>query len=394
MAGIFYGWIGIYYGGHAQMWDTWGYHQNGIIEKELLFSNPTEYFTNLFRNTYENGVSQFLFNQGSYWNDLKGNFFIKILSVFDLLSFGNYFVNVIFYSAITLIGPLFLFRVMNDVFPGRRMIIMLASFLIPSFIYWTSGIQKEGLIFTGLGLIVYCIYFGCKEKRFTWKRISGIIIGLLLVVALRNYIIIILLPAILVWLLAIKWKSRTAFVYGLSYILFITIFFNAKYLIPELDFPNSVVTRQQEFLNLERGNTTVPIKELEPNFISFAKNTPQSFALSILRPYPTDVKHILSLAACLEIILFYALFVLFVIFRKRGNQSLPFVYFCLFFSVTMLLAIGFSVNNLGAIVRYRSLVLPFFIIPMAAYTDWGRIQSGLLNISKKFNINIFSYFLK
>lgn len=394
MAGIFYGWIGIYYGGHAQMWDTWGYHQNGIIEKDLLFNNPSEYFTNLFRNTYESGISQFLYNQGSYWNDLKGNFLIKILSVFDLLSFGNYFVNVIFYSAITLIGPLSLFRVMADVFPGRRMIVMLASFLIPSFIYWTSGIQKEGLIFTGLAVIVYCIYFGCSERRFNWKRISGIIVGLLLVVALRNYIIIILLPAILVWLLAIKWKSRAALVFSISYFLFIIIFFNAKYLNSELDFPNSVVTRQQEFLSLESGNTTVPIQQLEPNFISFAKNTPQSFALSILRPYPSDVKHILSLAACLEIMLFYVLFVLFIFFRRRGSQSSPFVYFCLFFSVTMLLAIGFSVNNLGAIVRYRSLVLPFFIIPMMAFTDWAKINSKLLNINKKFNINIFGNFIK
>jgi hypothetical protein len=50
IAGIFYGWIGIYYGGLAQMWDTWNFHTNSIQEYHLLFNDPHEYFTNLFRD--------------------------------------------------------------------------------------------------------------------------------------------------------------------------------------------------------------------------------------------------------------------------------------------------------------------------------------------------------
>ncbi|HEY0433571.1 MAG TPA: hypothetical protein VGC95_06850, partial [Chitinophagaceae bacterium] len=43
MAGIFYGWVGIYYGNHAQMVDTWSYHYNSIRETQLLYSDPHEY---------------------------------------------------------------------------------------------------------------------------------------------------------------------------------------------------------------------------------------------------------------------------------------------------------------------------------------------------------------
>jgi hypothetical protein len=68
---------------------------------------------------------------------------------------------------------------MNDVFPNRKMVIMLGCFIIPSFLFWSSGIHKEGLIFTGIGLITYCIYFATKQK--TWiKRILGIIIGFII----------------------------------------------------------------------------------------------------------------------------------------------------------------------------------------------------------------------
>ncbi|HQV07416.1 MAG TPA: hypothetical protein PKW62_11670, partial [Chitinophagaceae bacterium] len=50
------------------------------------------------------------------------------------------------------------------------------------------------------------------------------------------------------------------------------------------------------------------------------------------------------------------------------------IYFCLFFSFSLLLAIGFSVNNLGAIVRYRSVVIPLLVVPMIAQTDWKRFE--------------------
>ena len=60
MAGIFYGWIGLYYGGLAQMLDTWGYHTSSIQEYHLLLNNPHEYFANLFKNPYRVAIQNFL----------------------------------------------------------------------------------------------------------------------------------------------------------------------------------------------------------------------------------------------------------------------------------------------------------------------------------------------
>jgi hypothetical protein len=55
--------------------------------------------------------------------------------------------------------------------------------------------------------------------------------------------------------------------------------------------------------------------------------------------------------------------------------------------MTLLLAIGFSVNNLGAIVRYRSVIMPLLVIPMVAQIDWSRLGNGIFNnIRKKNNI--------
>lgn len=390
MAGIFYGWIGIYYSSLAQMWDTWGYHTNSIAEYNLLFSNPYEYFTNLFKDPYGDGVSKFFETTDSYWSDLKGNFFIKILSVFNILSFGNYFINIIFYSFITLFGPIALYRVMSDVFPGKKLAVLLAAFLIPSFLYWTSGIHKEGLIFTGISLIIYSIYFGSKEKKFGMKRAVSLITGLLLILALRNFIIIIIIPAIIAWLLAIRWPKYGLVIFASIYIFSGILFFTARYINPRFDFPQAVINKQQEFLQLE-GKTSIPIKQLKPDIFSFISSTPKAIAMSSFRPYPGDVKHILSLAAAIEIIVLLLIFVLFLFFRNNGVGSKNLFNFCIFFSLSLLLAIGFSVNNLGAIVRYRSIVLPLLIIPIAASIDWRRIGSLTFKyIKNKNNITNFS----
>ncbi|MES1214198.1 MAG: hypothetical protein ABUT20_01675 [Bacteroidota bacterium] len=382
MAGIFYGWIGLYYGNLAQMVDTWDFHYNGIREYHLLFNNPNEYFVNIFRDNYKDGVSKFFASNDSYWNDLKGNVVVKVLSVFNIFTLGYYYVNVIFQSFITLLGPIAVYRVMTDVFPNKKISILLAIFLVPSFLYWTSGIHKEGLIFTGMGLVIYSVYFGVKENKFGIKRILSLVVGLLLILALRNFLIVIIVPAILVWVLSNRWPKYNLAFFCSIYFLLGVLFFTVRYISPRLDFPQAVVDKQQAFIKLQGGISSIPIRELEPNAISFLRNTPQAINLSTLRPFPADVHHILSLAAAIEIDSLLFLFLLFLLSRKNNVRSKNFILFCIFFSFSFLLAIGFSVNNLGAIVRYRSIILPLLVVPMIAQIDWKKIESFFLGNNK------------
>ena len=389
MAGIFYGWIGLYYGNLAQMVDTWNFHYNSIQEYHLLYNNPHEYFTNLFRDPYDGGILKFFGTNDSYWNDLKSNALIKILSVFNIFSFGHYYVNVIFYSFMTMFGPIAMYRIMMHVYPKKKMSVLLATFLVPSFLYWTSGIHKDGLIFMGISLIAYGIYFSYVEKKWNIKRILLILLGLLIILIFRNFLIIIIVPALIAWLLANRWPKYGLGIFGAVYTLFIVFFFTARYIDPKFDFPQAVVTKQQEFMQL-KGGSVVPIKELEPTAGSFLKNMPQAFNLSTLRPYPGDVKHILSLAAAVEIDVLLLLFVLFVFFKTNGvrPQSRNFIYFCIFFSFSVLLTIGYTVNFLGAIVRYRSIIIPLLVVPMIAQINWARLSALLFNnIKSKNNVN-------
>ena len=383
MAGILYGWIGAYHGETAQMVDTWGYHYESVTEYRLLRSDPELFFSNIFQNTYPDGYTKFLASENSWWNDLKGTFFVKILAIFNLASFGNYYVNVIFYSFISLFGPIAIYRVMMDVFPGRKLPVLLATFLVPSVIYWTSGVHKDGIIFVGLGIVIYHIYFGLREGGFSLTRLLIVFFGLLLVLALRNFLIIPVLPALLAWVLAAKLKYKPWIVFSIVYILFITLFFTARFIHPRLNFPEEVVSRQEAFLKLG-GGSAVAVNKMEPTFVSFVFNSPQAFTLSTIRPYPSDVRHLLSLAAAAEINFLLLLFIAFLIRRRKGTGWSPFLLFCIFFSFSILMMIGYTVDVLGAIVRYRSVVLTLLVVPMIAQIDWVKINRLFLgNITNK-----------
>ena len=378
IAGILYGWIGIYYGQFAYMYDTWGFHYAGLEETKLLYHHPQEYLNNFLYSGYENKYGSFLGSENSWWNDLKSNMFVKILSVFNIFSFGNYYINVIFYSFISLLGPIAYFRVMNDVFPGKKLQVILATFLIPSFAYWTSGIHKDGLVFMSLGLIVYHFYFGLKEKVFSWTRVVVIFLCLMVIMVFRNYILVILIPALIAWYIANRYPQRVVLVFFSVYLFCSILFFSLKYLSPALDLPMAVLNKQKAFLQLQGNSSIKPIR-LEPTVASFVISFPKALSTATLRPHPGDVKHLLSLAAATETIILLMFFLFFLLWRKPVGLSKIFVWFSVFFALSFLLTIGYTVNFIGAIVRYRSIILPFIFVPIICLTDWSKVYKLIGN---------------
>ncbi|HYH15887.1 MAG TPA: hypothetical protein VD794_11730 [Flavisolibacter sp.] len=371
LVGVLYGGIGIYFGTKLQMMDTWYFHYKGLNEYQLLQSHPVDFFTSFFHNPFQEGYSNFLNSKYSWWNEAKYILFNKLLAIFDLFSLGNYYTNVIFYSFITLFGPIALYRILKDIFPNSEKILQLGVFFIPSFIFWNSGIHKDGLIFLSFALLSYHLYFGFKEGKFTWQRLFYIILALLLLI-LRSFVLIVLLPALVAWVIAHKSRLRPLLVFVTIYLLFISLFFTSHLIFPKVNLMQAVSARQQEFMVLH-GNSSVKVHPLEPTFLGFIRNTPQALTLTILRPYPSDAHHSFSLIACVETILILLLFILFLFYRKKEKATSTFLIYSLFLSFSMLLMIGYTVNILGAIVRYRSITLPFLIAPMIAMIDWKKI---------------------
>jgi hypothetical protein len=354
--------------------DIWVFHKDALAEYHLLFSNPSEYFTNLFYTGYQYGYDGVLQFHNSYWNDLKTNLIIKFISILDIFSFGHYYVNVILYNFLVFFGHIALFRIFSNVFKERRQVLICSCFLLPSLLVFSSTLHKEGLIFSAISITCYCIYKVINGAGFIKRQIIITVLSLGLIFLFRSYIIIVILPALFAWFISAKKKYPPVIVFCFTFIISVFIFFITPYFIPSVNLPQLVVQKQLDFLNLGTANSEIPLTTLLPDFKSFLANAPQALNHVLLRPYPGDysLSHPLILFI-IEMMLYQLLFILFLFFRKRNALVPSFSFFCIFFSLVILLIIGYTVPVLWAVIRYRSIYLPFLLTPIICGIDYKKI---------------------
>lgn len=368
-AGLINGYINFYYYPGT---DTASFHHDGIVEYHLLFNNPKEYFIDLFK--YNHNYSALLDAKNSFWNNLRSDLIIKLLSVFDIFSGGRFFINILFYNFLIFFGSIFLYKIFITIFPLKQKLLILSLFLLPSFIYFTSGIHKDGLIFLGIAMASYYLYAAVK-KGFSVKRLLFFIAGLLIIFLLRNFVFITIIPAIIAWMLAEKNKKFVLVTFAFVYLVFIIVFFNIGALHPKLDLPQYVSTRQIAFIQIAKeSQSAININPLFPNFRSFFNNTLQALNHTLMRPYLTEKFTLLYIPVAIEIFIYELLFILFIFFRYKNLKFPPFIYYALFFSFSIFLMIGYTIPIIGALVRYRSIYFPLVIAPVICSIDWKRLR--------------------
>ena len=356
--------------------DSISFHNDGIVEYHLLFSNPHEYFTNLFEDTYNNKYSGLLDTTNSFWNNTKSLIIIKMLSIFDIFSGRNYIINTLFYNFLVFFGVVALYKVFIKIFPTSFYLLIACVFLLPSALFFTSMIHRDGLTLLSLSMVIYHTFFMMKRRQFSWKRLVIILLFLLLLFLVRNFVFITLIPALISWIFA-TYKPKFAFVSFVGIYVMVTIlFFCSGFISAKTDLPRYVSERQSAFVEISKlGASSINIQPLEPNFKSFLINAPQALNHALMRPYVTEINSFVYVPFALEIVLYELLFLIFIFFRKRKLTIDPLEYFCLFFAVTMFIVIGYTVPILGAIVRYRSIFFIFLLVPIFCHTDFKKLSA-------------------
>ncbi|MEJ8844690.1 hypothetical protein WG954_20010 [Lacibacter sp. H375] len=368
-AGVAYGWYYTTIPNYELSADTWKFFFDSKSDTALLFQDPVRYFTGIFDNPYNRDYRHIFSSVDSYWNDLKHTYMVKIVSLFNVFSGSRYYVNVIFYSFITFFGPIAFIRVMNDVFPDRKLLITCGTFLFPSFLFWSSGIHKDGLIFTYMSLIVFVVYFGIKKNKLGVKELLFVGLLLMLIFPVRNHVVLAALPGLFAWWLAEKFFKRKWIAFVGVTVIGTAAFFSAKYIHPKLDLPISIVLRNKDFIRLG-GNSFLPQRKLEPTFTGFVQNAPQALNHTLVRPYVTEFLSPLYLASALEILCIWILVSVW-FFRFTDNPyKHSVVQFLFLVSMVLLLLTGYIVPQLGAIVRYRAIFFPFILVPIIATIEW------------------------
>jgi hypothetical protein len=349
LMGCIYGYIfQRYYGGD----DTWAMHAASLNETKLLLSDPGQFFWEFGPTTALRNANYTLRFIPLYLSDLEYCLQAKTLGIINLISRGNYYINVLFFNFIVFWGHYWLFVLLTKKYPSKRQLLFIAIFLVPPIIFWLSGIRADGLLFFFTALLIFEVNNWLEIK----KASSVILIGLSFfgMLVFRPYHAILMVPAAGAWIIATKFRIRAvkvfAWVYGVSFALILLGFFVS----PEKNFFSVVSTQQARFMELH-GKTVYALDKLEPNPKSFIKVLPQAFANSLLRPMIWEAEGLLQIVSSLQTTAVLLLIGLCIIRHNNINSWLtnPLTLCFLFYSLSLYIIVGFIVPFPGAIVRYR-----------------------------------------
>lgn len=374
-AGLYYGWFYSHIPNYATQADTWRMYFGSLEETEWIKTDPVGFIKDLFTPRYQNSTG-ILGTENSLWNDLKSIVLIKMMAVFNLLSGSRYYVNVIFYEYLAFFGPVAISRVFITYFPNRKWLLIAGAFLMPSVLLWCSGFHKDGMLLSTLAVAFWLINEMFQHKKWLWEKIVLLVFLLFIAFLLRNY-----LPAFFVWWamawwLANRFAGKHLLIYiGMS-VLLVFLFFTSSYLPAVPHLPNQLADRQQEFFEMQ-GESLVQEDPLQGSFYSYLRSFPKAVINGFFQPLPWQIKKASYLPAAAEIVLFFFLLVVNAVlyFNRKARQpkfstdntTASLLFFCLFFSGSIFLLTSYTIPFLGPIVRYKSVVWPFALLPLLVY---------------------------
>jgi hypothetical protein len=196
------------------------------------------------------------YNQMNHWyREYDSNLYndshtiIRFNAVIRLFSMGVYNVHTVFMCFLSLLGLMAIYKTFIPVVKEKSLLLFGAVFMMPSVLFWGSGVLKEGLLFFGLGFLVYyshkVIYGGWSAKSIFWIVFSIVVLALT-----KFYVAIAVIPA----LVANYWIEKTGnknvlLKYFASYLLLFSIGLFATNSLQVL------VQKQKDFINLANGGT-------------------------------------------------------------------------------------------------------------------------------------------
>jgi hypothetical protein len=329
--------------------DIWQYFQFSAIESRRLVSDFHLFW-------YYN----------SHWDFFSHNAITYIHIILNLFSFQDLYINTLLFSFPVFLGNIALFRVFRRRFPDDPLTAF-CVFLLPSVLFWTSCVHREGVLYMLLGFLLFN-FDRLLTRGFNWKQTCYCLLCFLLIFCFRSAFALSLLPALYLWILAAKRQARRKLLLAG----FITTGLLILLILPVFDLPEAIARRQQEFFSLE-GHSRLHLPALDGSWSSLLRVLPAAIRNGGFEPLPGSGGQPIYWAFSLELLAIWAIAFLAIlrIIRNRRKPTLlakepllsPFGLFSLLFALTGMLIIGIMVPFAGAIVRYRSIYLPFLLAP-------------------------------
>lgn len=375
-------------------------------DAELLYNNvytksPLNYWKIIFGINNESLQIHHELKQTQYWfKPHETNIFndnrtiIRFNAAIYLISFGYYHIHSIILCFLSFIGLVAIYKTFIYFFDQRNKILIYPIYLIPSVLFWGSGILKESILLFSLGLFVLSLnnFLNIKRKRFISS--FGLILSVFLLAITKTYVLLTIIPSATAWVICWKYNHlKPTITFLVTNIFYIIIAFQLKHIHPSLDVPGNIRFKQIDFINVAKetnSGSRIYLKPLSESILSYLNNAPQALINSLFRPTLFECNSILSVFACVENLLFSILIVLTLLFFKPPQREQKIILlFCVFFTLSLSLLIGYVVPVVGAIVRYKVPMLPFISAGLCMCIDSKKIYKYYSLIKNRWKIHTF-----
>lgn len=236
--------------------DIYKYFDDSKVMFDALFSKPLDYFQMLFGINNDTPYFDTYYNRMNHWyREYDSNLYndshtiIRFNAVVRLFSMGFYNVHTVFMCFLSLLGLTAIYKTFEPIMKEKSLLLFAAIFLMPSVLFWGSGVLKEGLLFFGLGFL---IYYSHKIISGDWslKSIGWILFSTVLLALTKFYVVIAIIPALIANFWIEKTGNKKAFLkyvatYSVIFTLGLAVFHPLEILIQ----------KQKDFINLANGGT-------------------------------------------------------------------------------------------------------------------------------------------
>lgn len=359
----YYIWLNII--GHG---DSLRYVHDSDLVYQTLWSHPADYFQLLIGHSKEHVPEHLKYiteNLSIEWHVSEYNM-VRLLAILNLFSFGSAWGNIAILSFFSFVASIALFKTLIKYFETghrKKRILYLLIFFVPSIVFWSSALLKEGpsLILLSI-LFIQLLHL---ENQYSWKRFFYIVISLYLLWLVRDYLLFLILPNLLIFFLLRYYRSAKAW-----HSLAITLFFIVCIVAVNYrdHFFTGMLKDQQTYFLENPTDPDYHFRLLDGSMVNLISNIPYSFNNILFRPNLLHSSDPFRIYQAIELLLTWV-FAAFCLFRfKRSKSNLLTQMFFLLFCVELLFIYGILVTDADTLSRYRTVPLFFLLIILISGT--------------------------
>ncbi len=360
--------IGLLYTYYYSDGDTFQYFEDGTKLATLAQENINTYFAFLW-----SGDESF-----DVWSNLgvtapRALFMAKIVSLFCLITFNNYWIVSLYFSFVSFCGAWIFVKQIVAYHPSVKNAAIASFLFFPSVVFWSSGLIKESLAMAALFFLCSLFVKAWQRKNPGWIEVLFLVVSLWVLWNLKYYYLAVLMPVAITSLVFRFFVSdflsnKNIFIkVGAWLLVFIVPLIVVSLLHPNFypeRFLEVIIENHNAYAQRSDSNNVIHYFNLQPNIYSVLLNSPWALLSGLFRPFIWEADTVFQFIVAIEnaaiVILTIAL-----LFRWKewaGKYCHLLFFSIVFYIIVLCVFLALSAPNFGTLSRYKVGFLPFFTL--------------------------------